>query len=49
MINVTSLNKWFSDFHVLKNINLTINKGERVVVVAQWVGKVDTYSLHELP
>ena len=32
MINVTSLNKWFSDFHVLKNINLTINKGERVVV-----------------
>ena len=32
MINVTSLNKWFSDFHVLKNINITINKGERVVV-----------------
>ena len=32
MIKVTGLNKWFSDFHVLKNINLTINKGERVVV-----------------
>lgn len=32
MIEVTKLNKWFDDFHVLKNINLSIQKGERVVV-----------------
>ncbi len=32
MIKVTKLNKWFDDFHVLKNINLSIQKGERVVV-----------------
>ena len=32
MIEVSGLNKWFDDFHVLKNINLSINKGERVVV-----------------
>ncbi len=32
MIEVSKLNKWFDDFHVLKNINLHISKGERVVV-----------------
>ena len=32
MINIINLNKWFSDFHVLKNINLSIKKGERVVI-----------------
>jgi general L-amino acid transport system ATP-binding protein len=26
------VNKWYGDFHVLKNINLTVNKGERIVV-----------------
>lgn len=32
MIKVNELNKWYGDFHVLKNINLSIKKGERVVV-----------------
>jgi ABC-type polar amino acid transport system ATPase subunit len=31
-INITKLNKWFGDFHVLKDINLSINHGERVVI-----------------
>ncbi len=31
-IEITNLNKWFDDFHALKDINLTINQGERVVV-----------------
>ena len=31
-IEITGLNKWFEDFHALKNINLTIDQGERVVV-----------------
>ena len=26
------VNKWYGDFHVLKNINLTVSKGERIVV-----------------
>ena len=26
------MNKWFDDFHALKNINLTVNKGEKVVI-----------------
>ncbi len=32
MIELTNVNKWYGSFHVLKDINLTIRKGERVVV-----------------
>ena len=31
-IELKNLNKWFDDFHALKNINLTVNKGEKVVI-----------------
>ena len=32
MIEFKDVNKWFGDFHVLVDINLTIGKGEKVVV-----------------
>ncbi|MBT3347939.1 MAG: amino acid ABC transporter ATP-binding protein [Thiotrichales bacterium] len=32
IIDITGLNKWFDYFHVLKDINLTVVKGERVVI-----------------
>ncbi|WP_163338619.1 amino acid ABC transporter ATP-binding protein [Desulfopila sp. IMCC35008] len=32
MISFTQVNKWFGDFHVLKNIDLEIEQGEVVVV-----------------
>jgi len=32
IIEIKNLNKWYGDFHVLKDINLTINKGEIIVV-----------------
>ncbi|MBI4184933.1 MAG: amino acid ABC transporter ATP-binding protein [Proteobacteria bacterium] len=32
MIELVEVNKWFGDFHVLKDINLTVRRGERVVV-----------------
>ena len=32
MIVVRKANKWFGDFHVLKDIDLTVQKGERIVV-----------------
>ncbi|CAM3490257.1 amino acid ABC transporter ATP-binding protein [Parendozoicomonas haliclonae] len=32
MIELTGVNKWYGDFHVLKDINLTVRKGERIVV-----------------
>ena len=32
MIELRGVNKWFGEFHVLRNINLEVGKGERVVV-----------------
>ncbi len=32
MIQMVGVHKWFGEFHVLKDINLTIHKGERIVV-----------------
>ncbi len=32
MIELNSVNKWYGDFHVLKDINLNVGKGEIVVV-----------------
>jgi len=32
MIEMKGVNKWYDDFHVLKGIDLTVSKGERVVV-----------------
>lgn len=32
MITMKNVNKWYGDFHVLKDINLNIKKGEKVVI-----------------
>lgn len=32
IIVISGLHKWFGDFHVLKDINLTVNRGERIVI-----------------
>ena len=32
MIQMIDVHKWFGQFHVLKDINLTVNKGERIVI-----------------
>jgi len=32
IIRCTGVNKWYGEFHVLKNINLNVQKGERIVV-----------------
>jgi general L-amino acid transport system ATP-binding protein len=31
-IEITGMNKWFGTFHVLRDINLTVAKGERIVI-----------------
>jgi general L-amino acid transport system ATP-binding protein len=33
IIEIEGLNKWFGDFHVLRNISMSVNKGEVVVVI----------------
>ena len=32
MIEMLDVNKWYGEFHVLKNIELTVRKGERIVI-----------------
>ena len=32
IIEIKKLNKWYGDFHVLKDINLNVKKGEIIVV-----------------
>jgi general L-amino acid transport system ATP-binding protein len=31
-IQITNMNKWYGEFHVLRDINLTVNRGERIVI-----------------
>ncbi len=31
-IEINAMHKWFGDFHVLKDINLTVHTGERIVI-----------------
>ncbi len=31
-IAITNMNKWYGDFHVLKNVNLNVKKGEKIVI-----------------
>ena len=33
IIEIENLNKWFGEFHVLRDVNLSVNKGEVVVVI----------------
>ena len=32
MISMKDVNKWYGDFHVLKDVNINIKKGEKVVI-----------------
>ena len=32
IIEIDAMHKWFGDFHVLKNINLSVRRGERIVI-----------------
>ncbi|WP_211825879.1 amino acid ABC transporter ATP-binding protein [Kistimonas asteriae] len=32
VIELVNVNKWYGDFHVLKDINLTVRRGERIVI-----------------
>ncbi|MCB1310694.1 MAG: amino acid ABC transporter ATP-binding protein, partial [Sedimentitalea sp.] len=31
-IEIVKMNKWFGTFHVLRDIDLTVNRGERIVI-----------------
>ena len=31
-IDITQMNKWYGTFHVLRDINMTVQRGERIVI-----------------
>ena len=31
-IQISAMNKWFGTFHVLRDINMTVARGERIVI-----------------
>ncbi|WFU12776.1 amino acid ABC transporter ATP-binding protein (plasmid) [Rhizobium sp. CB3090] len=31
-VEITAMNKWYGDFHVLRDIDLTVKRGERIVI-----------------
>jgi len=32
IVEIIAMHKWFDDFHVLKDINLTVHRGERIII-----------------
>ena len=32
VIHLEKVNKWYDDFHVLKDIDLIVNKGQKIVI-----------------
>ena len=32
IVSISGLNKWYGDFHVLRDIDLTVGRGERIVI-----------------
>jgi len=32
IITISNMHKWYGEFHVLKDVNLTVNRGERIVI-----------------
>lgn len=31
-IQISQMNKWYGSFHVLRDVNMTVHKGERIVI-----------------
>ena len=50
VIQLEKVNKWFDDFHVLKDIDLTVTKGQKIGLMAETVndGKNQTILHFEL-
>ncbi|RBP86003.1 hypothetical protein DFO80_1221, partial [Rhodobacter sp. 140A] len=32
VVQIETMNKWYGAFHVLRDVNLTVNRGERIVI-----------------
>jgi general L-amino acid transport system ATP-binding protein len=34
-VDIVNMNKWYGDFHVLRDINLKVMNGERIVIAGR--------------
>ena len=46
MIEMKNVHKWFGELHVLNDINLEINKGEKIVICGPSVSGKSTLIRH---
>jgi general L-amino acid transport system ATP-binding protein len=47
-ISISGMNKWYGTFHVLRDINLTVNRGERIVICGPvGFGQIHPDPLHQ--
>ena len=47
-VEIAGLNKWYGDFHVLRDINLDVARGERIVICGPSGSRqVDADPLHQ--
>ena len=48
-IDIVGMNKWYADFHVLRDINLRVMKGERIVIAGPSGSGTVSYTHLTLP
>ena len=47
IIKIESMNKWFDDFQVLKDINLSVEKNKKIVVCGpSGIRQIYSYKVH---
>ena len=47
-ISIENMNKWYGTFHVLRDINLDVQRGERIVICGpSGSGKIHPHPLHQ--
>ena len=47
-VEIVGMNKWFGTFHVLRDIDLTVYKGERIVIAGpSGAGEINAHPLHQ--
>ena len=47
MINLKNVNKYFGKLHVLKDINLNVKEGEKLVIIgSQWIREKYSYKVY---
>lgn len=48
MVQISTMNKWFGTFYILKNVSLTVKVGKIFFIFCPfWISKHYLYSMHQ--